>query len=604
MKRSVSLLISFCFLFAVTSADNIGQTIEDLELNLEIQEIIIDNADSAGKDVSTLRGLLGEFEDAVDNLQIAYDEHGEGIETQRAQNVVWSKLVEMNEEYERLGINLDDEGDSDAKEKVEEAIEGLEVHLEILDTLIEVAEVQGKNTGDVKRSLNTVKEHYEGMIDLYEDGEYDDAQRELFRLYIAMPELQEELEELGIGEEEDNRPVKERVEDVLTKFEYPLQVLVLLLDNADLEGKDTGTARETLEEMEIILEEVHDLYDNGDYNDAWNKVMRLFVLGVRLQNDFREIGINLEDDRTSQEKVKEAIEDFEVHEESIEFVFLQASKKGRDVSTAENIFNEMKVLMEEVERLYDAGRYEESEMVLLQVFLKSPEFQEEFQKLVKSLEETPEEMRAKLQKILEEYEANLPLIEQMIDIAEGQGKDVSRIRTLLGKFKGYMEQVRGLAKGGADGIVIETMSDPEEARIAIEAAKEACVLDVACTFTFSRNQDGAYRTMMGTDVGTYMEMVKSAGADIIGANCGNGTAGMTEIVREIRAIDTEIPVLVHANAGLPLYKDGKTVFPESPGEMASQIEELVAAGVNIVGGCCGTTPEHIRQIVQVISNMV
>jgi len=412
-------------------------------LNLEIQEIIIDNADSAGKDVSTLRGLLGEFEDAVDNLQIAYDEHGEGIETQRAQNVVWSKLVEMNEEYERLGINLDDEGDSDAKEKVEEAIEGLEVHLEILDTLIEVAEVQGKNTGDVKRSLNTVKEHYEGMIDLYEDGEYDDAQRELFRLYIAMPELQEELEELGIGEEEDNRPVKERVEDVLTKFEYPLQVLVLLLDNADLEGKDTGTARETLEEMEIILEEVHDLYDNGDYNDAWNKVMRLFVLGVRLQNDFREIGINLEDDRTSQEKVKEAIEDFEVHEESIEFVFLQASKKGRDVSTAENIFNEMKVLMEEVERLYDAGRYEESEMVLLQVFLKSPEFQEEFQKLVKSLEETPEEMRAKLQKILEEYEANLPLIEQMIDIAEGQGKDVSRIRTLLGKFKGYMEQVKG-----------------------------------------------------------------------------------------------------------------------------------------------------------------
>jgi 5-methyltetrahydrofolate--homocysteine methyltransferase len=169
-------------------------------------------------------------------------------------------------------------------------------------------------------------------------------------------------------------------------------------------------------------------------------------------------------------------------------------------------------------------------------------------------------------------------------------------------FKGYMEQVRGLAEGGVDGIVIETMTDPEEAGIAIEAVKKVSDLDVACTFTFTRNQDGAYRTMMGTDVAAYLEMAKSSGADIIGANCGNGTAGMIEIVREIRAIDAEIPVLVHANAGLPVYQDGKTLFPESAEEMASQMEELVAAGANIVGGCCGTTPEHIRQIVQLINH--
>jgi 5-methyltetrahydrofolate--homocysteine methyltransferase len=170
-------------------------------------------------------------------------------------------------------------------------------------------------------------------------------------------------------------------------------------------------------------------------------------------------------------------------------------------------------------------------------------------------------------------------------------------------FKGFIEQTMGLADGGVDGIVIETMTDPEEARIAIEAVKKASELDVACTFTFSKNQDGVYRTMMGTDVKAYLEMALSSGADIIGANCGNGTAGMIEIVREIRTLDPEIPVLVHANAGLPIYQDGKTVFPESAGEMASQIEELVAAGANIVGGCCGTTPEHIRQIVQVLSNL-
>ena len=170
-------------------------------------------------------------------------------------------------------------------------------------------------------------------------------------------------------------------------------------------------------------------------------------------------------------------------------------------------------------------------------------------------------------------------------------------------FQGFIEQTMGLVDGGADGIVIETMTDPEEARIAIEAVKKASELDVACTFTFSKNQDGVYRTMMGTDVEAYLEMAKLAGADIIGANCGNGTAGMIEIVREIRTLDPDIPVLVHANAGLPIYQDGKTVFPESASEMASQMGELVAAGANIVGGCCGTTPEHIRQIVKVLSNL-
>jgi len=168
-------------------------------------------------------------------------------------------------------------------------------------------------------------------------------------------------------------------------------------------------------------------------------------------------------------------------------------------------------------------------------------------------------------------------------------------------FNGFMEQAKGLADGGVDGIVIETMTDPEEAKLAIEAVKKTTTLDVGCTFTFSRNQDGVYRTMMGTDVEAYLEMALSAGADIIGANCGNGTAGMIEIVKVIRALDPDIPVLVHANAGLPIYQDGKTVFPESANEMSSQMEELVKAGANIVGGCCGTTPEHIRQIVQILS---
>ncbi len=167
-------------------------------------------------------------------------------------------------------------------------------------------------------------------------------------------------------------------------------------------------------------------------------------------------------------------------------------------------------------------------------------------------------------------------------------------------LEGMREQVRGLVAGGVDGIVLETMSDLEEARITIEAVKSVTDLDVACTFTFSRTQTGEYRTMMGTGVTEFLEMTREAGANVVGANCGNGTAGMIEVVREMRTIDVDIPILVHANAGLPQYRDGETVFPESPGEMAPQMKELVAAGANIVGGCCGTTPDHIRLIVEIL----
>ena len=167
-------------------------------------------------------------------------------------------------------------------------------------------------------------------------------------------------------------------------------------------------------------------------------------------------------------------------------------------------------------------------------------------------------------------------------------------------LKGFEEQARGLADGGVDGLLVETMSDIQESTLAIMAAKRISSLDVICTFTFEKTQAGDYRTMMGTSVSEAITSALAAGADAIGANCGNGTAGMIEIVREIREMDDKIPVLVHANAGLPVYQDGKTVFPEGPEEMASQVKGLVAAGANIIGGCCGTTPEHIRRIVQLV----
>ena len=164
-------------------------------------------------------------------------------------------------------------------------------------------------------------------------------------------------------------------------------------------------------------------------------------------------------------------------------------------------------------------------------------------------------------------------------------------------YDGFRIQVEALAKGGADAICVETMSAIDEACLAVRAAKEFTDLEVVCTFTYDKTVHGYYRTMMGVSPAEMVRATKEAGADIIGANCGTGFDQMIEVVREIREADTSIPVLIHANAGIPVIRNGKTVFPETPAEMTSKVHDLVKAGANIIGGCCGTTPEHIRAFV-------
>jgi len=160
----------------------------------------------------------------------------------------------------------------------------------------------------------------------------------------------------------------------------------------------------------------------------------------------------------------------------------------------------------------------------------------------------------------------------------------------------FKEQCQALEKGGADGLCIETMMAVDEAAIAVRAAKENTRCEVICTFTFEKTLHGDYRTMMGTTPAEATKAAVAAGADIVGTNCGNGIERMIEIVKGVRATAPATPVLVHANAGLPKSVDGKDVFPETPAMMAAQVKAIVAAGANIVGGCCGTTPDHIRAI--------
>lgn len=170
-------------------------------------------------------------------------------------------------------------------------------------------------------------------------------------------------------------------------------------------------------------------------------------------------------------------------------------------------------------------------------------------------------------------------------------------------YNAFKEQAVALEKGGADAIIVETMSDLEEAVLAVKAAKENTSCEVICTMTFEKTVTGEYKTMMGISPAEIPDRLIRAGADIIGSNCGNGTKGMIDIAKELRQSNPHIPILIHGNAGIPKYLKGQTVFQETPEETASYVPQLIAAGVNIIGGCCGTTPEHIRQIAEKVREL-
>jgi 5-methyltetrahydrofolate--homocysteine methyltransferase len=170
-------------------------------------------------------------------------------------------------------------------------------------------------------------------------------------------------------------------------------------------------------------------------------------------------------------------------------------------------------------------------------------------------------------------------------------------------YDGFKEQAIALEKGGADALCIETMSAIDEGVLAVKAAKENTDLEIICTFTFERTVKNEYRTMMGATPIEAIQAALDAGADIIGTNCGNGFERMIDIVKEIRTAIPDVPVLVHANAGLPKNVGGVDIFPDTPEQMADLVPALVNAGTNIIGGCCGTSPDHIKAIKRAIENL-
>jgi 5-methyltetrahydrofolate--homocysteine methyltransferase len=162
-------------------------------------------------------------------------------------------------------------------------------------------------------------------------------------------------------------------------------------------------------------------------------------------------------------------------------------------------------------------------------------------------------------------------------------------------YTSFRTQVEFLVDAGVDGLFIETMVDVEEAVLAIAAAKDAgASVPVAAMMTFDPTPRGFY-TIMGNSIEVAVQRLEAAGADLVGSNCGNGIEQMVAIARIFRS-HASIPVIIQANAGMPESRDGIIVYPEAPASYAAHARALHEAGVGVIGGCCGTTPDHIAAL--------
>ncbi|MEA3346458.1 MAG: homocysteine S-methyltransferase family protein [Candidatus Auribacterota bacterium] len=168
-------------------------------------------------------------------------------------------------------------------------------------------------------------------------------------------------------------------------------------------------------------------------------------------------------------------------------------------------------------------------------------------------------------------------------------------------YKIFHKQSESLAKAGADAIIIETMTDLGELTQAIKASKDTGLPIIASmAFTKDANRNN-FHTMMGVDLKTFVNSAASTGADVISVNCGSGAEEILEIVKHLRKL-TSFPLMAEPNAGLPRLIKGKTLYEQPPESFADTALKIFNAGANIVGGCCGTTPDHIRALFNLTKN--
>ncbi len=165
----------------------------------------------------------------------------------------------------------------------------------------------------------------------------------------------------------------------------------------------------------------------------------------------------------------------------------------------------------------------------------------------------------------------------------------------------FLEQAKILAENGVDFFFIETMMDIKEAEAAVLAARKVANIPIFASITYQKTKRG-YFTVMGNSIEQCVTILEKAGADVIGANCTIGSDDMIELIVQLRNA-TKLPISAKPNAGMPELRNGETVYPTIPEDFARDIVQIVNAKANVVGGCCGTDPQYIKQITKVLKGI-
>jgi 5-methyltetrahydrofolate--homocysteine methyltransferase len=165
----------------------------------------------------------------------------------------------------------------------------------------------------------------------------------------------------------------------------------------------------------------------------------------------------------------------------------------------------------------------------------------------------------------------------------------------------FAEQINALEQAGVDGYVFETMMSIEEAVCGLKTAKKMSSLPVVVSMTYDKSDKG-FATIMGVTPEKAVRELTTNKADIIGANCGMSADLMIELTKILKNL-TSLPLWIKPNAGMPKNISGQTVYQETPETMAAAIRKIISAGASVVGGCCGTTPEHINAMVKIVHEL-
>ena len=162
-------------------------------------------------------------------------------------------------------------------------------------------------------------------------------------------------------------------------------------------------------------------------------------------------------------------------------------------------------------------------------------------------------------------------------------------------LEAFAAQIRALASAGVDAIIAETFGSSEELRVVLNAARKVCGLPLIASMMFQHEKSGRYRTTMGEEPARVIEVAAELGCVATGTNCGQGIATMVGLVAQIAKL-TDLPIIAQPNAGLPQLVSGRTVYREDASVFGESLSDLYGAGASIIGGCCGTTAEHIAAI--------